>query len=540
MYLERIPHKQGHKTYFTWLIRESYRAGGKVRHRTIANVTKLPHQLRCKIQHWLKHGGQLDPSSTKLSVRNSREYGASGAFVQLARKLGLERLIYSRAEQWRRDALALIVGRLVYQGSKLALSGLFRDSALWELCGHEPDKEPDVDRHAYRVMDRLLERQDAIQCALARRHLRRGCLVYYDLSSVYLEGLYAQSELAAYGYSRDCKTAHKQVCVGLLTDVDGCAVAIEVFNGAVADQTTVAEQIERLCGRYGVSEVVVVGDRGMLTPKRLDELAGLGCKSITALTHPQVRQLLERKLVQLELFDERTPVEVVDPDAPAVRYVLCKNAAMAARERLSRQQLIERAGAQLQKLASAKRRRCEQRLAAAVGAVLARWGVGKYFAWQIKDGRLEYQLKHELVHWAEALDGCYVIRTDVSAQQMPADVVLERYRALAHVDRAFRYLKTVALEIRPIYHQLDERIRAHAFICMLAYYLQWHALRLLAPLFEGNGTAAQRRWSWQLVLERLKSVRTVDVSVSGAVVAGLITSPDAEQQRILQLLGVKL
>lgn len=540
MYVEEIKLKRGTKNYRTVLIRESYRDGGKVLHRTVCNISHLPAPVIEQIRVGLRRDPAANPPGDSLRVEGQREYGASFALLELARQLKLDRLIYSRKEPWREDALALIVGRVVYQGSKLSLTNVYADTALWELCGHPADHRPDVDRHAYAVMDQLLQRQDAIQQALARQRLADGCLIYYDLTSSYFEGAYENSDLVAFGYNRDGKKGHEQVAIGLLTDARGCPVAVEVFRGNTSDQSTVLEQAKQVSEKYGVKDVIFAGDRGMLTPQRIAEVSALGFQTLTALTHPQIRDLLERKVIQMELFDERAPVAVYDPEEKNIRYLLCQNPNTAADEHQTRQALIEQTTHALKKLAASRKKRTEAELGAKVGVILAQWRVAKFFSWHIEKGRLVFTIKQELVHTEQAMDGCYIIRTDVSDQVWSAQQAVDRYRGLAQVERAFRNLKTVALELRPVYHHLDERIRAHVLLCMLAYYLQWHALQRLQPLFDADGKGQDRRWSWPIILERLKSIRTQTCRLGKTILPNVITRPDPEQQRILDLLNVKL
>lgn len=540
MYVEEIKLKRGTKQYRCTLIRESYRHGGSVLHRTVCNISKLPAHVIEQIRASLRKAEVAGPSDGPLFVERQREYGASYALLDLARQLELDRLIYSRKEPWREDALALIVGRVVYQGSKLALTNVYADTALWELCGHPTDERPDVDRHAYAVMDRLMERQDAIQKALAGQRLHDGCLIYYDLTSSYFEGAYENSELVTFGYNRDRKKGHEQIAIGLLTDAQGCPVAVDVFRGNTSDQSTVLAQAKRVAEQYGVKDVIFAGDRGMLTPKRIAEVSALGFKTLTALTHPQIRDLLERKVIQMELFDEREPVEVHDPDQKTLRYLLCKNPNTAADERQTRQELIAQTRRALEKLAVSRKKRTDAERGAQVGVVLARWHVAKFFSWRIEKARLVFEIDQELVQTEESMDGCYIIRTDVSDKAWSAKQAVDRYRGLAKVERAFRNLKTVALELRPVYHHTDDRIRAHVFICMLAYYLQWHALQRLQPLLDADGDGKDRRWTWPIILERLKSIRTQTCRLGRTVLPNVITRPDQEQQHILDLLKVKM
>ena len=306
MFVEELKHYHNDRVYTTILIRESYRSGGKVKHRTLANITKLPHALVKIIKRVVKKQDTVDAQNDgPIRASHCREYGASPAVWHLAHSLGLDTLIYSRAEQWRKDIMAMIVGRIVYQGSKLYLTNLFADTVLWELAGHQACVRPDVEDHCYKPMDLLLERQEAIQQALAQRHLKNGCMILYDLTSAYMEGEYEHSELVAFGRSRDCKRGHEQIAIGLLTDSSGCPVACEVFKGNTSDQTTVLGKAKMLAEKFHVEDVIFAGDRGMLTPKRIEEVKELGYKTITALTHPAIMSLLEKNIIQVSLFDEK-------------------------------------------------------------------------------------------------------------------------------------------------------------------------------------------------------------------------------------------
>ena len=528
-------HRHG-KTYRTVTVRESFRVDGKVRHRTVANLSDLPEHAIQAVQQALRLGHVPTPASGP-QAGSSREYGASLALLALLRELGLDQLIYSRKEPWRQDILALIVGRIVFQGSKLALTGVYLDSALWELCGHPAGKRPDVDEHAYLPMDRLLERQESIQKQLAKKHLQDGCLVYYDMTSSYAEGEYADSDLVAYGHNRDGKRGHEQMAIGLLTTAQGCPVAVRVFRGNTVDQTTVLEQARIICDEYGVKDVIFVGDRGMLTPKRIEELHALGYKTLTALTHPQMRDLLQRRVVQLELFNEQECVGVVDPEVPGLQYVLHKNPDRAQRDGATRRSLIEKTTAALEKLVRS-RRLTQDKLAANVGVVLTKYHTGKFVQWSVENGRLVWQLKQELIEQEEAMDGCYIIRNEVASLAAPA--ARDCYKDLIHVEQAFRNLKTVSLEMRPFYHHLDDRLRAHVFVCMLAYYVQWQAMSRLKPLFAADGKGKNRQWTWARVIERLKAIRKQTLRIGGTEIPDVISTPDADQQRILDLLKVKL
>ena len=277
----------------------------------------------------------------------------------------------------------------------------------------------------------------------------------------------------------------------------------------------------------------------MITAARLPELSAAGIRSVTALTHPQMFQLAQRKVIEPGLFDERKIAEVHDPEAPGIRYLLCRNPLTAEKENHTRAELIGQTRAALEKLARSRKRRTPEEFGSAAGKALARWKVGKFFCWRVRDGKLEWEFDQPRIDLEQALDGCYVIRTDVSEQVFDKEQAVAAYRQLAVVDRAFRQLKTMSLEIRPTYHHKDERIEAHVFLCMLAYYVQWHMQQRLAPLFEGDGEGKERRWMFAGVLERLKGIREETVTFNHTEVV-LKTTPDEEQQRLLDLLGVRL
>ena len=540
MYVEEIKNKQGKKVYRTVLIRQSYKKKGKVKHRTIANISRLTASQIVQIKAVLSGRGAF-LSDEELEIASSREYGASAAFLELGKRLGLDKLLYSRQEQWRDDLMSMIAGRIVFQGSKLHLSNLFMDSAMWELCGHPYGIKINVNKHCYLPLDKLLEHQESIQKELAKRHLEDGCLILYDMTNTWLEGEYTDSEIVDHGLGKGRKKGYKQIAIGLIADKRGCPVAIEVFNGHTSDQTTVKDQAELLANTYGVKEIIFAGDRGMLTPKRIEEVTQYGFKTLTALTHPQIFQLLERDVIQPELFDERRIEEVKDPDNPRIRYMLCKNPHTMLRERETRDSLVEKVSSEFEKFAKVKKKRSKEKVCARIGALLGRYRIGKFYKWNVSDtGAVEWSLDNELIERERLFDGCYIIRTDIEADNMSAEEAVAGYKSLAGVERAFRNLKTVSLEIRPIYHKKDDRIRAHVFICMLSYYIQWHATECLEPLFESNSTNADSRWSLQIVIERLKSIRKENLNIKGIEVGSNITTPDEEQQKILDLLGVKI
>src|ERR1700726_3178615 len=411
----------------------------------------------------------------------------------------------------------MIVGRILYAGSKLALSNQWKNTALWELCGVEG--KVDVDLHCYLPMDRLLERQSAIQRTLAARHLQDGHLVLYDITSSYFEGAYTQSDIVTFGYNRDGKRGHEQMVIALLCSAEGCPVGVEVFAGNTQDASTVLEKIAQLQRQYGLKEIIFVGDRGMITKAVADKIKGTeGLHTISALTHRQIVELLERKIITAELFDEEKIVEVFDPEEPKRRYCLCRNPQTAGREGKTRERLLERTRAELDKIAGSKRRASAKTLGARVGRVLERSKMGKFVRWDVIDGRLSWNFDQE---------------------KMAASEVVASYKKLGLVEEAFRSLKTVQLEVRPVYHKTDDRIRSHVFLCTLAYYLQWHLKQRLEPLFAADGTHKDRQWTVRNVIERLAAIRRDKIAM-GSVEFEKVTTPEPDQQTILDYLKVRL
>lgn len=531
---------QTHRSQPVGLIRSSYRdpVTQAVKHTQHGRITGLALEQLKLIQAAFQGAVVPKENPRAFHCTGSKEYGASYAVLELARQLGLDTMLYSRNEPWVRDCLAMIVGRVVYAGSKLALSHQWNNSALWELCGVEGPV--DVEDHCYQPMDRLLERQKSIQRALAKKHLRNGQVVLYDITSSYFEGQYEQSDIVLFGYNRDGKRGHEQVVLGLLCDERGCPVGVELFAGNTQDAQTVVDKIQELRQEYGLSEVTFVGDRGMITQTNAQKLKNVqGLHTISALTHAQMFELVDRQVMQLELFDEKKIAEVVDPKEPQRRYCLCRNPETQARERATRQRLLELTCQGLDKLVKRKKKGAASKLGSQVGRLLQKYKMGKFFQWEVKEGRLEYQVKEEAVAREELLDGCYVVNTTVAASRMKETEVVETYKSLAFVEQAFRTLKTVALEIRPVYHKKDERIRSHVFLCLLAYYVYWHMRERLRPLFEKDGTGKNRQWTMENVIEHLGGIRQQQVSVAGAKFTQ-ITQPTEQQQHILDLLGIKL
>lgn len=529
---------QQHRKHVYGLIRSSYREKGRVKHTTHGRLTGMS-LAQLKLLQAAFRGDVIPKDSPEaLKTSASKEYGASAALLALVRELGLDRAIYSRREAWVEDLVAMIVGRVVYAGSKLALSNQWKNTALWELCG--VPGPVDVDAHCYAPMDRLLARQGAIEKTLAAKHLKEGRLVLYDITSSYFEGEYADSELVLFGYNRDGKRGHEQMVVALVCNEEGCPVGVEVFPGNTQDASTVPQKIAHIRQAYGVKEILFVGDRGMITQASAEQVQGVeGLNLISALTHRQIVELLERKVITPELFDERRILEVIDPQDMRRRYALCRNPQSAQRETATRQRLLDLTRAGLDKIAHTKRRGSAEKIGARVGRVLQQYKMGKFVTWEVQDGRLHWQFNPERIAAELLLDGCYVICSDVKIEAMsPVDLVAA-YKKLRFVETAFRNLKTVQLELRPVFHKTDDRIRAHVFLCVLAYYLQWHMKQRLQPLFDSDGEGKDRQWTFENVIERLMAIRREKVSLAGAEFFQ-ISTPEPDQQRILDLLGVRL
>ncbi len=516
------------------IFRSSFREGDKVRHLTHGRVQGLALPVLRSLQACLREEMVPKASPEALQIRDSKEFGASSALLGLAKSIGLDQILYSRSEPWVKSALALIVGRIVYSGSKLALSQVSAHSELWQLCG--VDGSIDVDEHCYQTMDRLLERQPAIQRALAQKHLTEGHLVLYDLTSSYFEGKYEHSQLVTFGYNRDGKKGHQQVVIGLICAPDGCPIGTEVFAGNTKDSTTLLDQVKRVRDDYGLKQMIWVGDRGTATQANADSLQTEGqLHTIGALTHPEMVSLLSQGVIQLELFDEKKVVEVIDPKKPNWRYCLCRNPDTARRETETRSRLLERTRAGLELIGRAKKPAKPETMGARVGRLLERYKMGKFVTWGVKEGKLEWQFDEPAIAAEKAFDGCYIIRADVPKEKLKETELVETYKQLSLVEQAFRNLKTVSLEMRPMYHKKDDRIRSHVFICMLAYYLQWHLVQRLKPLFESDGQGEDRKWTLQNVLESLKGVRRDRVTL-GQVEVQLVTEVNLDQRRIMELL----
>ena len=529
------------------ILRTSFRENGKMKHTQHGRITGCSlEQLKILQLAFRERVVPVDDPQA-FKILNSREYGASYAILAIAKQLGLPQALYSRPELWVNSALAMIVGRLVYAGSKLSLCNHHPNTCLWELCGITDP--PDVDVQCYEPMDKLLQRQAAIQRNFARRHLNGGHLVLYDITSVYFEGAYKESELVRFGYNRDGKKGREQIVVGLICNGQGCPVGVEVYAGNTKDETTVVDKVHEIKRSYGIEKVIFVGDRGMITQSNIEALKDEeDLQTIGALTHGEMMALLKEKVIDLDLFDERSIHEVTDPADPSRRYCLCRNPQTAQRESETRQRLLDLTATALAEIGAYKRATTVEKLGARVGKVLAKYKMGKFIQWSIeadqtkptaRTHRLVWSINADKVAQEKRFDGCYIITSDVDKDQMNTVEVVTAYKSLTFVERAFRNLKTVQLEIRPVYHKNDERIRSHVFLCMLAYYLQWHMEQRLAPLFANDGQGQERRWTFRGVIDCLTQITRNRVTVSGAEFYQNST-PTQEQEQILDLLQVSM
>lgn len=468
MYITRVPNRNSPPAI---LLRESYRADGKVKSRTLANLSKLPAESIEVLRRSLS-GEQLVPLSAAMEVIASPHHGHVDAVLRAMRQLNLSRLIDSRPSRERNLVVAMIAARILAPGSKLATTRWWQDTTLPAIVGVEDADEDDL----YAAMDWLLKRQGRIEKKLAARHLDNDALVLYDLSSSYFEGRCCP--LAAFGHNRDGKKGKLQVNYGLLTSAQGTPVAISVVAGNTGDPKTLLPQVTRMREAFDIEHFVIVGDRGMITQKQVDVLQQQqGVEWITALRPDAIRQLLDDKVLQMGLFDERNLFELSHPDFPGERLVACRNRELTKRRGEKRRSLLEATARELDKVAAMVARgrlKGEDKIGVRVGKVVNKYKVAKHFILEIKTQRFDYTLDEDKIAAEAALDGLYVIRTSLDKQRISAADAVRSYKQLSRVERAFRSMKTMDLLVRPIHHHLEDRVRAHLFVCMLAYYVQWH------------------------------------------------------------------
>ncbi len=498
MHIEAVPNRKSHPTI---LLRESYRAGDKVKKRTIANLTHWPRPLVEGLRTLLRGGVALARADEALTISRSLPHGHVAAVLGTAERIGLATLLTERrggraSRRYRDLALALIVNRVIAPASKLATVRALNPETAATSLGERLALGEVAEREIYECLDWLVAQQERIEAGLARRHLVGGTLTLYDVSSSYLEGRCC--ELAQHGYSRDHRPDRPQIVYGLLCNREGCPVAIEVFEGNTADPTTLGAQVDKLKKRFGLERVVVVGDRGMITSARIrEDLAPAGLDWITALRAPQIQALAaDNGPLQLSLFDDRDLAEISCPDYPGERLIICRNPLLAAERGRKREDLLAATERQLSRieLAVARKRnplRGASEIGLAVGAVLDKRKMGKHFALTITDTGFTWRRNDKTIAAEARLDGIYVIRTSVPEAALSAEQTVGAYKSLGQVEHAFRSLKTVDLEIRPVFHWTAPRVRAHVLLCMLAYYVEFHMRQQLAPiLFDDHDRAA--------------------------------------------------
>lgn len=576
MYVARIPNRKSPPCI---LIRESYREDGKIKKRTIANITNLPEHVIDGIQVLLKKGpgASLESLDEAFEITQSQAYGHVLAALGTAKKLKLPELLGEESPE-RQRVLAMILARLLAPGSKLATArGLDGDAHLSAL-GQALNLGSVSAKQLYSSMDWLLSRKEVIEKKLAKRHLKDGSLVLYDLTSTYFEG--QTCPLAQRGYSRDGKKGKLQIVFGLLCDAEGRPVGVEVFEGNTADPKTVQAQIDKVRQRFALERVIFVGDRGCLTSARLREhFEGVdGLEWLSALRTTEIRKLVNNPGLQQSLFDEKGFVELSSAEFPGERLVVCRNPLLADRRLHKREELLRATEEDLEKIFQATQRekralKGQDRIGLRVGKVLDKHKVGKHFQIEIEDDGFTYRRKQDKIDREAALDGIYVLRTSVTEEHLSSEEVIRAYKGLSVVETAFRSCKSVDLQVRPIHHALSERVRAHIFICMLAYYLEWHMRKALAPLLfaeEDPAAAEEQRispvkpakrspqtlkkvtslktkdglpvHSYRTLMAELSDLRkeTILPAVPNALTFEKITRPSALQARAFELLGVKI
>ncbi len=491
MHVSRIKSTKGQKTYYSTLLRSSYRdQHGKSQKKTLANLSHLPPAIIALIKGALAGQHYVD-ANTAFDIVAVKKHGAVLAVTAAFKQLGLASLVASEPSRERDLVLAMIAARIICPHTKLATCRWWHDTTLSRYFNVH-DAEID---ELYFAMDWLLNRQARIEGKLIRRHLEPGALALFDLSSTYLEG--SCCPLAQYGYSRDSKKGKLQVNFGLLCDGEGRPLAVSVYPGNQRDAQTLLPQVESLKKRFGIERLAVVGDRGMVTQVNIDALRKLdGVEWLGALKSTTIRKLVRAGNLPIDQFDEVDLFEVAHPDYPAERLVACRNAALAEKRAIVREQLLaatEERLAEISQSVRAGRVKDESDIGVRVGAVINAKQMKKHFLWQIGEGRFEYQRNATSIAKEAALDGIYVLRTSMNAQLMSARECVKNYKRLCQVERAFRNMKTVSLKVRPIHHRTAERVRAHIFLCLLAYYVEWHLREVWRELLFSDPDAEQIR-----------------------------------------------
>jgi transposase len=492
IHVAKIVRKHNGKTYVSYLLRHSYRQGDKVKHRTLGNLSHLPERLIDIIRRSLQ-GESFVTTAEAFRTVASKPHGHVEAVLTTFRKLDLEDLVASKPSRQRSLILALIAQRILFPCSKLATTRRWHATTLAEeLAVADADS-----KELYAAMDWLLARQKDIERKLARRHLAQGAVVLYDVSSSYYEG--HTCPLACYGHDRDGKKGLPIIVYGLLADAHGRPVALDAYPGNTGDPATVPDQVEKVRQRFGLARAVLVGDRGMLTQTRIDilqEYPGLGW--VSALRSESIRELIDKGILGRSQFDRVNLAEISSPDFPGERLLACYNPLLAGQRHAKRQRLLTATEQLLGKLAAEVERRTEKPLSAVAiglkaGKVIGRYKMAKHFRLHIADGSFAWSRDEAAITREEQLDGIYVIRTSEPETRFSAADCVRTYKSLSLVEQAFRCLKGLDLLVRPIHHRVDPRVRAHLFVCMLAYYVEWHMREALRPLLFADEELEQDR-----------------------------------------------
>ena len=577
MYVATVPNRKSPPAI---LLRESYRQDGKVKTRTLANISHLAFQQIAALRSALD--GSLAAPATPLPdsfhISRSLPHGHVAAVLGCLRNLQLDSILDPVPSRQRDLVIAMIVARILEPTSKLATARGLHCDTLHHSLGETLHLESADETELYRAMDWLLPQQARIEQALAKRQLSQGGLVLYDLTSTYFEGRHCP--LAKLGHSRDDKSGTLQIVFGLLTNASGCPVAVEVFAGNTSDPKTVAFQVDKLRQRFGLSDMVLIGDRGMITSARIREdlPASHGIQWISALRATQIQKLAAGGQLQMSLFDQTDLAEIAHPDFPGERLIACFNPLLAEERARKRPDLLNATEKQLEKIVAATKRkkrplRGKQNIGLRAGKVVNRYKMGKHFQLRIEEDSFHYERKTANIEREQNLDGIYVIRTSVKKEVLSSQQVVASYKSLSGVERAFRSLKTVDLQVRPIHHRLPDRVRAHILLCVLAYYVEWHMRQLLAPiLFDDDdkpqalaartsivapaqrSTAAKLKaftkqtadgmkvHSFQTLIGDLATIVKNRIQPADKNIAAfdMLTQPTAIQQRALDLLAVSV
>ena len=508
MYIETIPNRNSPPCT---LLRDSYRQDGKVKKRTVTNLSQWPSSMVEGLRLLLKGGVVVEKLEEIFDVVRSRPHGHVAAVLGTLRREGLDRLIGGKGSRQHALSVAMIVARLIDPQSKLATARALGNETMFNSLGEMVGVESAGEDELYGAMDWLGDRQERLEAKLANRHLHNGSLVLYDVTSTYFEG--RSCPLAKLGHNRDGKKGKLQIVFGLLCTAEGCPVAVEVFSGDTGDPSTLEVQITKIRERFGIERVILVGDRGLITEARIREelrqVKGLGW--ITALRAAQIRKLLDSGSLQMSLFDEHDLAQITDPGYPEERLVVCRNPMLAKERTRKRQELLGATERELEKIVQAtirakRRLKGKEKIGLRVGKVINKFKMAKHFHLTIREDGFSYQRKEQSIAKEAALDGVYVIRTSLTSDTLQAQGVVEAYKQLSTVERAFRSYKSIDLKVRPIHHRLERRVRVHVFLCMLAYYVEWHMRQALAPiLFDDDDPEAAKAQRTSIVAHAQRS-----------------------------------